>query len=229
MNTMTNLFDGVRAVLFDMDGTLVETNIDFGLMKREVLSIAERYGVPQSEVVDLDILSVVDRTVSWLQEQLRPAEAEDAERLGRETLERIEAEFCAKALPIPHSLELLHSLQELGIGIGIVTRNCRRAVLMSIERTGVFSDVLLTRDDVPLTKPDPDHLLRALELLHVEPGNAITVGDHWMDVQAGHAAGTRTVGFLRPDRPSDFFDRVQPDLVIRDLGELLPCLERLKN
>ena len=224
-----DIFDGVRAVLFDMDGTLVDTNIDFALMKREALAIADRYGVPMDEVRDLDILSIIERTVARLREESRADEADLVERTANERLEEIEIGFCANALLVPHTLELLHRLRELKIGIGIVTRNSRRAVLLSMERTGVFSDVLLTRDDVPLTKPDPDHLLRALDLLHVPPEESLIIGDHWMDVQAGHAAGTRTIGFLRPDRPENFFDKVHPDLVIRDLGELIPRTERLKD
>ena len=55
------------------------------------------------------------------------------------------------------------------------------------------------------------------------------IGDHWMDIQAGRAAGTRTIGFLRPDRPEGFFDVCPPDVVIPDLGELLPYAEHLKK
>jgi phosphoglycolate phosphatase len=123
--------------------------------------------------------------------------------------------------------ELLERLRESGIKIGIVTRNCRRAVDCSIERTGLFFDVLLTRDDVPCVKPHPDHVLRALESLDISPANAVTVGDHTLDVRCGKAAGTKTVGFLRKRRPDDFFDAESPDLVIRDLRELLLHLPAL--
>ena len=47
------------------------------------------------------------------------------------------------------------------------------------------------------------------------------VGDHWMDVQAGKAAGMATVGILTPGRPDDFFAAHPPDRLIRDLRELI--------
>lgn len=222
---MTNPFEGIRAVLFDMDGTLVETKIDFALMKREMLALGERHGIPASELHGLDILAAVKAIVN----RLDPAEADRVHREAFDTLERIELAHSDSVHIIDGALELLSALRDAGIRIGIVTRNCRNAVRVSLDRTGVFHDVLLTRDDVHNTKPHPEHLLRAMDLLGVQPDESLTIGDHWMDIQGGRAAGTRTIGFLRPDRPEGFFDVCPPDLIIRDLEELLPCVERLKK
>lgn len=225
MVRMTNPFEGVRAVLFDMDGTLVETNIDFPLMKREMLALGEMHGIPASELQGLDILAVVDHVTSRLS-------AKDAQSVRQEAfdrLEQIELIHSEDAKPIDCASELINALEETGIKVAIVTRNCRSAVRLSLEKAGIHSDVLLTRDDVPRTKPHPDHLLQALDMLAARPEEAVTIGDHWMDVRAGKAAGTRTVGFLRPDRPQDFFEVEMPDLVIRDLAELLGYVERLKK
>jgi phosphoglycolate phosphatase len=229
MAHMANIFDGVCAVLFDMDGTLVETDIDFPLMRREVAALGERYGVPASDIRGLDILAGVDLIVSRLTERGHPEEAVHARQEAYEKLEQIELSHSEDARAIPSAREVLQALRDAGIKVAIVTRNCRAAVLLSLELAGISSDVLLTRDDVPKAKPDPDHLLRALSMLGVPPDEAITIGDHWMDVAAGNAAGTRTIGFLRADRPSDFFDMHEPGLVIRDLAELLGPINRLKE
>ncbi|MHB0913495.1 MAG: HAD family hydrolase [Armatimonadota bacterium] len=218
-----SIFDGIRGVLFDMDGTLVDTNIDFSTMKREIVRFAEEKGVSADEVKALDILAVVD----FVAERFSDRGALRREAFKR--LEEFEMEPCRNARPVPHALELIDALRAIDMKVGIVTRNCRSGVLISSEVTGVNGDVLLTRDDVPNTKPHPEHLLRALACLEVRPHEAVMVGDHWMDVQAGKAAGTRTVGFLREGRPDDFFADSQPDLVIRDLRELLDRLERLNK
>lgn len=226
---MTNIFADIRAVLFDMDGTLVETNIDFPLMKREMLALGERHGIPASELQRLDILAVVDFVADRLRMQSKDREAERVRQEAFDILEQIELSPCSKAAPIPGAHRLLDALRCAGMKIGIVTRNCRSAVRLSSEQTGIAADVLLTRDDVPCTKPHPEHILSALRMLDTHPCEAVMVGDHWMDIQGGKAAGTRTVGFLRPGRPADFFDEVEPDLVIRDLAELLGHVERLRN
>jgi phosphoglycolate phosphatase len=226
---MVNPFEDIDGVLFDMDGTLVETNIDFALMKREIVAFAEGRGVPASRVQGLDILAVVDVVVKHVESYIGTAAAEDVRREAFELLEKIEIEPCSRAQAISHARELLDALRSAGIRVGIVTRNCRKAVSCSVDQTGITADVLLTRDDVRNPKPHPEHLYCALELLDVPASRAMMIGDHWMDVQGGKAAGMRTVGFLRADRPKDLFDEVKPDLVIRELGELLPWIERLKN
>jgi phosphoglycolate phosphatase len=224
---MAVILEGIRAVLFDLDGTLVETDIDFALMKREVLSLGEKYGVPSDELQPLDILAAIDWVAAWLEERSRCSEARRARQEAFEKLEQIELVHCSNAAAIPGAVELLSALRVKGIKIGIVTRNSRSGVRLSLERTGISAEILLARDDVPRTKPHPDHLLRALRVLNVRPEEAVMVGDHWMDVQGGKAAGMRTIGFLRPGRPDDFFDCQNPDLVIRDLGELMSPIERL--
>lgn len=230
MSQMTNPFEGIRAALFDLDGTLVETNIDFGLMKREMLALGEKYGIPASETQNLDILSIVDFIVARLMESSRVDEAEQAKQEAFEKLEQIELAHCRDARPVSGAVALLDALREARIKIAIITRSCGSAARLSTARSGISWDVLLTRDDVSSAKPHPEHLLRALDMLGVRPEEAIMVGDHWMDVQGGRAAGTRTVGFLSATAdPDDFFDQVKPDLVIRGLAELISYVERLKK
>jgi len=223
---MDDLFTGVRAVLFDLDGTLVETNIDFALMRTDLIALARKHGIPEHEVAGLDLLAIVDYTTDRL------ADGSSAEYVRAEAfrkLEEIELRQIDDAQEVPAAGELVRYLRGAGIGVGIVTRNCRRAVNIVLEKTGILPDVLLTRDDVRNAKPHPDHVLEALRILEVEPSEAVMVGDHWMDVRGGKAAGTRTVGLLRPDRPADFFAEHQPDLVVRGLAELLARFERFSR
>jgi len=221
MAMMSGFFTNVRGVLFDLDGTLVDTNIDFPLMLREMHALANSCGIAGSRIDGLDILAVVDYVVASLEEASEWERARFVRKEALLKLEEIEVAHSMNARIVKGAQELLERLRKTGINIGIVTRNCRRAVECSIERTGLIFDVLLTRDDVPCVKPHPDHVLRALAALDIRPENAVTVGDHTLDIRCGKSAGTKTVGFLRKRRPDDFFDAEAPDMVIRDLNELL--------
>ena len=53
------------------------------------------------------------------------------------------------------------------------------------------------------------------------------IGDHLMDVLAGKAAGCTSIGFLREERPKDFFDKVKPDYIIKHLGELIVAADSI--
>jgi phosphoglycolate phosphatase-like HAD superfamily hydrolase len=105
-----------------------------------------------------------------------------------------------------------------------VTRNCRAASEMSLQITGLSAEVLLCRGDVKRTKPHPEQLLVALDMLGGDADRSMMVGDHPMDVNAGKAAGMRTVGVLLPEKPEDFFDEAAPDAVVTSLKELVDAL-----
>lgn len=213
---------GIAAVLFDLDGTLVTTHIDFAAMRAGVLAVVTDVGVPAEDVAGLDILGSVGYATAWV--RAREGEAAAAALARRAEAAMVEAELrgLEGAGPAPFAGEVLAALAERGIGTAIVTRNCRRVTEAVLALAGLSCPVILTRDDGQRHKPDPAPLHAALARLRVPPAAAVMVGNHTMDIIAGRAAGTHTVGLLLPDRPPDYFAAVAPDLVVSDLRGLLP-------
>lgn len=214
----------VDAVLFDLDGTLVETNIDFPLMKREMVALAINAGADLDDVRGLDILAVIDHTVDKLKSRDLHSEATTLHRRAMAILEEIELTHADAAREIPFAREIVTELKAHGIGVGIVTRSCRTASETSLRFAGIEPDVMLCREDTLHHKPHPEPLMVALNALCAKPEAAIMVGDHIMDIQGGKAAGLKTVGFLHNARPSDFFENVSPDFVARSLKEVLHAI-----
>jgi phosphoglycolate phosphatase len=210
----------IRAVLFDLDGTLVHTRIDFPRMKEGVLAEVGEAGLDPEPFRPFDALTIVERVAAALPD---PAQFRQRAELA---LTRQELAVCDDAIEAEGAVETLHWLQEQGVAVGIVTRNCREAVERALQRVPLPYHVLLTRADTPRVKPDPLHLHLALELLDVPATRALMVGDHVMDVRAGRAAGMTTLGVLLPEHPPDYFLEVQPDGVIRKLPELRAWISR---
>jgi phosphoglycolate phosphatase len=132
----------------------------------------------------------------------------------------IELAACEAARPADGAVETLAWLRESGVRVGIVTRNSRQAVERLLGHFPLPHEVLLTRADTPRVKPDPVHLALALDHLETEAARSVMVGDHVMDVQAGKAAGMRTLGILLPDRGPDYFQAAAPDGLLHALPEL---------
>ncbi len=221
---MEPLVARLHSVLFDLDGTLVDTNIDFALMKREMTSLALDTGVAEEALAGLDILGIARAAAAHVGLTQGPPQTEKLYSRALSILEDIEMRHARDTRPIPFAKELICVLRERDVRIGVVTRNCRKASELSLLIAGIDPDVLVCREDTLNHKPHPEPILHALECLNSLPGNSIMVGDHIMDVQSGKAAGLKTIGVLREDRPEGFFDGVRPDFVARSLREVLGAI-----
>ena len=208
------MFSDVRAVLFDLDGTLARTFIDFDRMRRAMHALSSRMGTTAATDGEHDILEVVARMQAALGGTRGEASRDEAWAI----LEAIEVEGCAHPEPVPGASELLRRLrEERGLPVAIITRNCRRVSEDLLSRLSLPHDLLLAREDVARPKPHPDALLDACRAFDVLPQHAVMVGDLWPDVAAGRAAGARTVGIQWPHDPPDRFSRCAPDVQVDSL------------
>jgi phosphoglycolate phosphatase len=215
-------FAALNAVLFDLDGTLIETHIDFPAMTAAMQELARAHFVPASVTDGKDILGMVDAAAEAIQE--RGGDGLALRRTAFAALEAMEIAGCAHPNLLPGTHELLSGLVNRGLKVGIVTRNCRAVSVRLLARFALPHHLLLTRDDVPKTKPNPEHLWEALECLGEPPGHAAMVGDHWMDIQAGVRAGcAATLGILGRNDAA-WFASCPPSALARDLREAAPWL-----
>jgi phosphoglycolate phosphatase len=183
----------VRAVIFDFDGTLAETNIDFAKMRQRSYELVRQWELWEEDMGENRyVLEVLEAAAEKLARE--PERRAEFERQAAQVLVEVEMETVASAYPYPGVTEALRKLVDCGYKIGIVTRNCRECVRHFLARHPFPHEVLLTRDDVELVKPHPAHLLAALEKLAVEPGRAIMVGDHRSDIECALAAGACGIG-----------------------------------
>jgi len=183
----------IRAVLFDLDGTLTRPFLDFARIRADV-------GLPEP-----------------LLESMLALPDGPERRRAFAVLERHETEAAERSTLNDGARELLDALAAR-FPLGLVTRNSRRSTLRTLEKHGLAFHGVMTRDDGP-TKPRPDPLLELCRRFDVPPAEALMVGDFRLDVEAGRAAGARTV-LLTNGRPAPWIDEVRPDHVIHRLGEL---------
>jgi HAD superfamily hydrolase (TIGR01509 family) len=186
-----------RAVLFDMDGTLTEPMLDFPRIKAEM------------GIGDRPILEAL-------------AQLSGPERLAAEAILHRHEELAAAGSKLnPGCSELLQWLAENDIGVALITRNSAASVSKVVERHGLVIDLKITRTDAR-PKPDPDALHLACRRLGVDERDAWMVGDGQYDVEAGAAAGIRTVWLSHGRDPRPF--AAEPWRSVRDLHELTQLL-----
>ena len=185
------------AVLFDFDGTLVP-NLDLTDMRRQIAAMAKAAGVPDSVYDGLYLVEIIEASQAWLSNQ-DTALANSAEAYAAASHQRIndiEMQAASNTAPFTAVRQVLSQLRDKGYRLGIVTRNCRAAVLTMFPDMDEYVDCLHARDDVIHLKPDPRHLQDNLDALGAEAALSVMVGDGALDMQAGQALGMRCVGVL---------------------------------
>ena len=186
-----------QAILFDFDGTLVP-NLDLADMRRQIADMAKAAGVPDEIYDGLYIVEIIEASQAWLSAQ-DPALANTAQAYATASHQRIndiEMQAAGNTVPFEGVRQVLGQLRDAGYRLGIVTRNCRAAVLTMFPDMDEFIDCLHARDDVAHLKPDPRHLQDNLDALGVGASAAVMVGDGALDMQAGKALNMRCVGVL---------------------------------
>jgi HAD superfamily hydrolase (TIGR01509 family) len=149
------------------------------------------------------------------------AEMKDADRArAQAVLHQHEEQAAASSTLNPGCEQLLRFLRENAIPTALITRNSRRSVETVLGLHGLVFSVLVTRED-GRHKPHPEPLWRACEALQVAPADAWMVGDGQYDVEAGLAAGIRTV-WISHAQPKPF--AAEPWRTVADLMELTALL-----
>ena len=178
----------IRAVLFDLDGTLADTAPD---MARTVNVLRTRRGlapVPLEQVRPHVSKGARGMICSAFEIS---TEHPDYTGLREEFLEAYSGNLCVDTRLFPGMDGLLDDLEQRGIAWGVVTNKFERFARPVLEGLGIAqrAGVIVGGDTCPRGKPFPDPLLFAARHLEVEPADTLYVGDDERDVQAARAAG----------------------------------------
>ena len=194
---------GVRAVLLDMDGTLVDSD---AAVERAWARWCDEFGVPVAVVLAIAHGAPADRTVRTVLPGLTEPHVLDAaaKQLA------LQYDDVADVVPTPGARELLDTLDRHAIPWVVVTSADRRLAAARLTAAGFEASVLVTVEDVVRGKPDPEGYLRAARLLGVPPAACLVVEDAEPGVLAGRAAGSIVAALKGLDA----------DIRLSDLSEL---------
>jgi phosphoglycolate phosphatase len=187
----------LRAVIFDLDGTLINSAIPFKDMKRKVIACLQANGVTigllnegmlNSEIMNLAVGDFQQKGFSG--NQISQVLAQASRIMNEVELQSLENATLMEGVP-----KTLDTLKKQGLKLGIMTRGCREYTSKVLAKfdLGKFFDAVVARDDVDQPKPNPEHAFHLLKLLCVQARETLFVGDHWSDAECARQAGLRFV------------------------------------
>lgn len=197
----------IQAVLFDLDGTFADTAPD---LAHAVNLMRAARGMPPVPVEKTrPVTSMGARGLLGAGFDITPEHPEFA-KMREEFLDLYEENLCLHTRLFPGMAELVDALEARAIKWGIVTNKAERFAIPLIDRLGYASRCacVIGGDTTGKLKPHPDSLFAGARSINIPPSDCLYAGDDERDIQAGHAAGMRTVavryGYLNGSEPASW-------------------------
>ena len=220
-----------KAVVFDLDGTLVDSLPDLTAALNKMLEGAGRRLLTEGEVrlmIGDGTRALVRRALLATSSSDQPGanapaliEASDFENVHRQFQRAYEADLTNRSRLYRGVKETLAALNHRGFRLGICTNKQQRATLAVLQGFGILSyfTAVVGGDATKYRKPDPRHLLAVLDQLNVTPNESVMVGDNENDYAAAQEAGTAAIlmryGYLRVAP-----ETLSPDAWLDEFGEI---------
>ena len=220
----------MKAVLFDLDGTMIDTAADF------IRIIQDMCRDKQCDVVAADLIrtQVSEGARAMVKLVYPELDVEDPVFLAHRQrfLDVYGDDIAVETDLFDGMYPLLEALESQNIPWGIVTNKPRwlsEALLKALNLTGRCA-VLVCPEDVSKTKPDPEPMYLAAKRIQIQPENCIYVGDHPRDIDAGRHAQMYTIlaayGYL-PLQHKDDLTAWQADCIVNTVAELQQVIHQL--
>lgn len=207
----------IRTILFDLDGTLIDTN---ELIAASFAHTFEQFGFAftEEEMLAFNGPPLVDTFRAYL-----PERVEEMVTIYREH-NKEHHDMYVKVFP--HVKETLKALQEAGIQIAVVTSKMLSVAKHGLEFTGLtpYVEHLIALDDVEHAKPHPESVLKAMDLLNANPESTLMVGDNYQDIKAGQNAGIRTAGVEWSHKGKEYLESYNPTYMLADIQDVLKLI-----
>jgi len=223
----------IKAVIFDLDGTITSFNLDYKAIRGEVRSYLLRVGVPASVLsVNESIFEMLKKTEIFVKNSGKSAEAMD--EIRNEALaiaEKYELEAAMSTDLLPGAVETLKALKRMDLKIGLFTLNSDKAANYILQRfkLGDFFGVTIPRNKVNYVKPNPEHLEMALKILGVAPEETVVVGDSNVDMESAKELKAIAVGLPADTSTVDQLTIHGANYIITSITDLPVLIEKINK
>jgi phosphoglycolate phosphatase len=188
----------IKAVVFDLDGTLASFNLDYKVVRVEVRSFLVKRGLPASILpINESIFELLKKAKIFLKNNGKSEKTiKETYRKVLAIAEKYELEAAKSTSLLPGVVETLKALKKLGLRTGLFTINSEKSTNYILKRFRIanFFDAIIPRDNVKYVKPNSEHLEATLKALGVNPAEAIVVGDGISDMKCAEELKAIAVG-----------------------------------
>jgi HAD superfamily hydrolase (TIGR01549 family) len=220
----------IKAVIFDLDGTLATFNLNYKNLRADARSLLLHAGVPSSVIsTNESIFEMLKKTEVFFKKT--PESFEKNKNAVLAIAEKYELEAAASTSLLSGAVETLKNLKEKSTKVGLCTISSGKSANFILQRfkIGDFFDAVVPRECVRYVKPHPEQIELALKALGVKAAATLFVGDSIGDMQAAKDAGALAVGFPNNFCTPKELIEAGADYIITSLTDLPVLIEKINQ
>jgi HAD superfamily hydrolase (TIGR01549 family) len=228
--SLSERLETTKAVILDLDDTLIESTVDFPKFKRLVIERIASYGGRREDYNPNEtVVAILDRFEERMARAGVP-EREAKRRLAEldKIMDSVEMERVSETAAYDGAARLLTLLRSRGIKVGVLTRGCQEYADQALSKAKLAGlvDMVECRNSKTRPKPNLEAYLKLARALGVDKDDTIFVGDHPIDGKCARNANVPFVAVLTGDVPEEVLRRAGAVAVFRDVGDMADWLER---
>ncbi len=213
-----------KGIVFDLDGTLVNSEVDFVKMKRNMIAVLEEHGA-QKGVLTPQMTTVVileNARKYWAEQGKTEKERQWLEEEMTRLMDQGELEAVETLTAIKGAKEAVHKLRAMGYRLSILTRSHHQYAQKALEKTGMLGDfeLILGRGETPQPKPYAEAMTHAAKMMGLKLGEVFLVGDHHIDATCALNAKCHFIGVATGPRPERAWEALKPEIILPSVADL---------
>ncbi|HEX9915054.1 MAG TPA: HAD family hydrolase, partial [Candidatus Bathyarchaeia archaeon] len=214
--------------VFDLDGTLIDSKINYEKMGAMIAEILRGHGYAGP----LEDRRAVYRVIrggekELIENGLEGPALKEALALIEEAMDQVELEALPTNVLRSNAADTVKKLHGAGYKLGVATRSHREYTLRSLDAFSLtpYFNAIVARDDTPTPKPHPGHLLQTIRQLDAEKDRTLYIGDTTTDLETAAAAGVEFIGYWRDDAWAKRLIESGCKTMVKDLLEIVGLVE----
>jgi phosphoglycolate phosphatase len=222
-----------KGIVFDLDGTLIHSKVDFIKMKKKMIELLLENGTPEGTLSPLmttvEIMRITE--THWEKKGIRNQERTELRGKIEATMNEVELEALETVLEVPGAKKVIEKLFMEGYKLAILTRGHHEYAEKALEKTGMLSyfEIIFGRGETPKPKPYPEALLYTAQTLSLGRGEILFIGDHHIDLTCAMNAKVPFLGVQTGQRGEESWEDIKPTILLESIKEIPAFLKNNRD
>jgi HAD superfamily hydrolase (TIGR01509 family) len=224
----------IKAAIFDLDGTLIDFNLNYKAIRGDIREYLLQVNIPSSLISTKDtVFEMLKKTEVFLRNSAN-AFSKSFSEIRIQVLsiaDRYELEAARDTHLLPGVIDTLKTLKNMNFKVGLFTLSGDKSVnyILSRFKISSFFSVTVPRNRVNYVKPNPEHLGTALKVLDVTPQETIVVGDGIVDILTAKELKATAIGLTTGTSTVEQLTRQGADYIITSITDLISLIEEINK